>query len=125
MSLTVTAHNPLFATAPQASPEDMVAIAQAGFKTVICNRPDFEGGADQPTIEQMHAAATAAGLAFIAQPFSGASMTQATAEEFAAHVAAADKPILAYCRTGTRCANIYQAAVGLGLLDPTTMSSAV
>jgi sulfide:quinone oxidoreductase len=122
MSFTATAHNPLFATAPQASPEDMAAIAQAGFKTVICNRPDFEGGNEQPTIAQIEQAAKAAGLNFIAQPFSGAAMNQQTVEVFAEHVVHAEKPILAYCRTGTRCTNVFQAAVALGLLDAQTMN---
>lgn len=122
MSLTVTAHNPLFATAPQITPEDLTAIAQAGFKTVICNRPDFEGGADQPSIAEIEQAAKTVGLSFIAQPFSGAAMNHQTVETFAEHVAKAEKPVLAYCRTGTRCTNVFQAAVGLGLLDAQTMN---
>lgn len=122
MSLTYTAHNPLFATAPQLTPEDMSQAAQAGFKTIICNRPDFEGGPEQPTIEQNRAAAEQAGLTFIAQPFSGMAMTQDTAKEFAQWVAQSQKPILAYCRTGTRCTNVFQAAVALNLLDAQTMT---
>jgi sulfide:quinone oxidoreductase len=34
---------PAFAVAPQISPEDVQAIAAAGYKSIICNRPDDEG----------------------------------------------------------------------------------
>ena len=38
-----------FAVAPQLGPDDMADVAAAGYKSVIINRPDFEGGPDQPT----------------------------------------------------------------------------
>jgi hypothetical protein len=34
--------------APQLSPQAMAGVAQAGIKSVVNNRPDFEYGADQP-----------------------------------------------------------------------------
>jgi hypothetical protein len=40
----------------------MRVIAATGFRGVINNRPDFEGGADQPTSVQLEAAAKNAGL---------------------------------------------------------------
>ncbi|OZB14271.1 MAG: TIGR01244 family protein, partial [Hyphomonas sp. 34-62-18] len=39
---------PDFAVAPQISEADVEEIAAAGFKTIIANRPDGEGGVDQP-----------------------------------------------------------------------------
>lgn len=118
MAISITAHSPLFATAAQAVPEDMKWVAQEGFKTVINNRPDFEGGADQPTAEAVGEAARAAGLNYITQPFSPSQVTQALVEEFAGLVGRAEKPILAFCRTGTRSTNIFQAAMAMGLLNP-------
>ena len=118
MGISITAHSPLFATAPQASPEDMVSVAQEGFKTVINNRPDYEGGSEQPTADAVGEAARAAGLNYIAQPFSPAQVTQALVEEFATLVGQAEKPVLAFCRTGTRSTNIFQAALAMGLLNP-------
>ena len=50
--------------APQLEPAAMALLAQAGFKSIINNRPDHEGGADQPTSAAMEAAALAAGLAY-------------------------------------------------------------
>jgi uncharacterized protein (TIGR01244 family) len=42
----------------------MAWAAQAGFRSVINNRPDFEGGPEQPTSAAIAAAAAAAGLAY-------------------------------------------------------------
>ena len=47
----------------QLLPEDMPAVAAAGFKMVLNNRPDGEA-ADQPSSNEMAVAAEAAGLAY-------------------------------------------------------------
>ena len=60
MSANVTRHTDKFSTAPQVSPSDLPEIAAMGFKTVINNRPDGEGGADQPSSAELEAAAKAA-----------------------------------------------------------------
>jgi len=46
---------------PQISPADLLEIAGAGFRSIICNRPDGEGS-DQPGFEEIEAAAKEAGL---------------------------------------------------------------
>ena len=43
--------------APQLNPESMAEAARLGFKSVVNNRPDFEGGPDQPTSAAVAAAA--------------------------------------------------------------------
>jgi sulfide:quinone oxidoreductase len=90
-----------FAVAPQISEDDVPAIAAAGFKTIIANRPDGEGGIDQPRMGAIRTAAEAAGLIFVAIPFSGAP-TPDILERIQAALAEAPAPVLAYCRTGTR-----------------------
>ncbi|MEM1105827.1 MAG: TIGR01244 family sulfur transferase [Pseudomonadota bacterium] len=90
-----------FAVAPQISPGDVDEIAAAGFKTLIANRPDGEGGLDQPRMGQIRARAEAAGLDFVALPFSGAP-TPEIVERTGHILSEAKTPILAYCRTGTR-----------------------
>ncbi|MFN6996742.1 MAG: beta-lactamase hydrolase domain-containing protein, partial [Aquincola tertiaricarbonis] len=50
--------------APQLTPEAMAEAAQAGFRSVVNNRPDFEHGPDQPTSAEIEAAARAAGLEY-------------------------------------------------------------
>jgi uncharacterized protein (TIGR01244 family) len=49
--------------APQLDPAAMAEVARAGFRSVVNNRPDFEGGPGQPTSAAVEAAARAAGLA--------------------------------------------------------------
>ncbi|MEM0985541.1 MAG: TIGR01244 family sulfur transferase [Pseudomonadota bacterium] len=90
-----------FAVAPQITPEDVAAVASAGFKTIVANRPDGEGGVEQPRMGPIRAQAEAHGLTFVALPFSGAP-TPEIVERTSAILAEAPTPILAYCRTGTR-----------------------
>jgi sulfide:quinone oxidoreductase len=90
-----------FAVAPQIDESDLQAIADAGFKTIIANRPDGEGGIEQPRMGAIRTKAESLGLTFVAIPFSGAP-TPDILERFNSALAEAPTPILAYCRTGTR-----------------------
>ena len=108
--------NPLsveFSVAPQLQPEDMTAVAQAGYKSVIINRPDFEGGAEQPTSADVMAAARAAGLQVEYQPVVSGAMTQQDVDRFSQLLQELPAPVLAYCRSGTRCTHLYRAAKGV------------
>jgi uncharacterized protein (TIGR01244 family) len=98
--------------APQLEPAAMAWAAQQGFKSVINNRPDFEGGPDQPTSAAVEAAARAAGLQYAHLPVAPAVQTPEQIAEFAALLASLPKPILAFCRTGTRSGKLYRAATG-------------
>ena len=98
--------------APQLDPIAMAWAAQAGFKSVINNRPDFEGGPDQPTSAMMEAAATAAGLRYAYLPVAPAVQTPEEIARFAALLAELPKPVLAFCRSGTRSGKLYRAATG-------------
>lgn len=98
------------ATAPQLMAADMVAVARAGFKAVINNRPDYEGGPDQPTAEALRQAAEAVGLAYVHQPVNPAHIRPHDVQRFAAHVAALPRPVLAFCRTGTRSRKLHDSA---------------
>jgi len=96
--------------APQLDPSAMAWAAQAGFKSVINNRPDFEGGSDQPTSAAMEAAATAAGLRYAYLPVAPAVQTPDEIARFAKLLAELPKPVLAFCRSGTRSGKLYRAA---------------
>jgi uncharacterized protein (TIGR01244 family) len=98
--------------APQLSPEAMEAAAKAGFKSVVNNRPDFEGGADQPTSAQIEAAALAAGLAYRYLPVSGAFQSEQDAQAMALLLAELPRPLLMFCRSGARSARLYAMATG-------------
>ncbi len=79
---------------------------------MINNRPDFEGGPDQPTNAVMQAAATAAGLRYAHLPVSPALQTPEEIARFAELLAELPKPILAFCRSGTRSGKLFRAATG-------------
>lgn len=101
---------------PQITAEDLDMIKAAGFKTVICNRPDMEEGPDQPRIETIKERAEALGLTFLALPFSGMPSAE-IANQQGALIEAAEKPVLAYCRSGTRSITAWalsQAGHGKG-----------
>lgn len=100
-----------FAVAPQLAPEDMAALAQAGFKSVINNRPDFEGGAGQPAADTIGEAARAAGLNYVHQPVNGANIQAGDVDTFAQQLQTLPGPILAFCRSGARSTRLYQLAV--------------
>ncbi|WP_208349332.1 TIGR01244 family sulfur transferase [Pseudaestuariivita rosea] len=95
-----------YAVSPQITPDDMPAIAAAGFKTVICNRPDAENTADLH-IDQMQAAADQAGLSFKLNPFPSPmmSMDHVTEQDHLVENSAA--PVLAYCASGTRSCRVW------------------
>ena len=100
------------AVAGQLAPEAMVDAAAAGFRSVINNRPDFEGGADQPTSAAIEAAAVAAGLRYAYLPVAPAVQTPAEIARFAELLTELPKPVLAFCRSGTRSGKLYRAATG-------------
>ena len=117
MSVPYKSLSDTFAVAPQLGPEDMDELARAGFKSVIINRPDGEGGPDQPASDAVIEAARAAGLEARYQPVVSGAITQADVADFAGLLHALPGPILAYCRSGGRCTSLYQAAREL---DPKT-----
>jgi len=113
------------AVAGQISPSDLSEIASSGFQSVICNRPDFEYGADQPTAESIQSAAEQAGLQFrflpvapdggTAAPDGG---TAANAQEMGVLLSEMPRPILAYCYSGGRCMALIGLAARMGHAIP-------
>ncbi len=112
MDLQVEALNADFAICPQLLPEQMAAIAAAGFRSVINNRPDGEGGAEQPTSAEIERAACAAGLRYAHLPVIPSEIKADEIEHMAALVDALPKPTLAFCRSGARAAKLYRLATG-------------
>ena len=70
--------------APQLDAGAMAWAAQNGFKSVVNNRPDFEGGPDQPTSAVIEAAAKSAGLQYAWLPVLPAVQTPHDIARFAA-----------------------------------------
>jgi len=97
--------NDRVSVSPQISVEDVEAIKQAGFKTIINNRPDGEAP-DQPASAEIKAAAEAAGLNFVEIPMGreGVSPEMITQTQAAFD---GNEPVLAYCRSGTRSTTLW------------------
>jgi uncharacterized protein (TIGR01244 family) len=111
-SISVQQLSPDVCVAPQLGPEAMAAVAEAGFKSVINNRPDFEGGPGQPTNASIEEAARAAGLAYAFLPVAPGYQTPEEIARFAELLASLPHPVLAFCRTGTRSGKLFRAATG-------------
>ena len=98
-------------TAPQLTPEAMAAAAEAGFKAVMNNRPDGEGGPDQPSSAAIEAAAKAAGLAYAHLPVQGGYQSPEEIARCAELLTTLPRPLLMFCRSGARSAKLYMQAV--------------
>ena len=106
---------------PQVCPDDLTAIREAGYRAVICNRPDGEA-ADQPTFEEIEAAANKAGLEARYLPIVAGKVSDEDAAAFEAALTELPGPVLAYCRTGTRSATLWSLA-SADRLDPSEILS--
>lgn len=98
---------PDVSVAAQIAPGDCAAAAAEGFAVVVCNRPDDED-AGQPSAAAMRVAAEAAGLRYVHIPVDAAGIGEP-------HIAAMAHELgggrlLAYCRSGTRSANLWALA---------------
>ena len=79
--MNIAAIDETLSVSPQIAPADIPDIAAGGFRAIVCNRPDGEGP-DQPTSEEIAAAAAAAGLAFRYLPVTPGMVTDADADAF-------------------------------------------
>lgn len=97
-----------YSVSAQIAPEDIGAIKAAGFRSVICNRPDDEQPG-QPPHDAIKAAVEAAGLAFRYIPVISGQMTIDNVQDQAEALGELEGPVFAYCRSGARCTNLFAA----------------
>ncbi len=85
---------------------DIAGFAKAGFATIINQRPDNE---EPGQLDHLAAAAEAEkhGLDYRYQPIVTPAITRREVSEFQNMLLRAGKPILAHCRSGTRCYLMY------------------
>jgi uncharacterized protein (TIGR01244 family) len=100
--------------APQLEPAALAEFARAGIRSVVNNRPDFEGGPDQPTSAAFAAAAQAAGIEYRFLPVAGGNQSPQEIAAFAALLHELPRPLVAFCRTGTRSSKLFAAATTSG-----------
>jgi uncharacterized protein (TIGR01244 family) len=96
------------AVAPQLQPEQMAAVAAEGFRSVINNRMPQEPG--QPSQDALREAANSAGLRYEWQPVNPAAISGEDVARFAELLESLPRPVLAFCRSGSRSSVLYQAA---------------
>jgi uncharacterized protein (TIGR01244 family) len=98
-----------YAVSGQISQADIAEIKAAGYRSVICHRPDGEQP-DQPTASEIGKAAQDAGLGFRHVPVVSGAMTQDDVDAMAEALKELEGPVFAYCRSGARSTKIYLAA---------------
>lgn len=96
---------PDFAVAPQIALDDIAEAARLGFRTLINNRPEEEVEAGLNATLQ--AAAAAAGLSYVHLPYYPGELTHDLIAGFEKALAAAEAPVLAWCRSGTRSSHLW------------------
>jgi len=111
---------------PQITLDDVAAAAAQGFTLIINNRPESESD-DQVPGDAIAAAASAAGLAYVAIPVGHGGFSQPQVTGMVAALGQSDGKILAYCRSGTRSTLLWslaQASVGADLDAITAQAAA-
>lgn len=91
---------------PQILVHEMEAVAKAGFKAIICNRPDGEGP-DQPSFKEIEVAAQQYGLQARYLPAETGKVSDDDGHTFGQLLETLPGPILAYCRTGMRSTTMW------------------
>ena len=103
---------PLAALAPGVSAAgkldraDIEALAEAGIRTIINNRPDGEDPGQLPA-DEARRLAEALGIAYHHIPVTAASLTSGDVDALAAVLAGAEQPMVLHCRSGTRSALLW------------------
>jgi len=97
---------PNLSISPQILASDLPAIAAAGFKAIICNRPDGESS-DQPGFKELEKAAIELGLKAQYLPAETGKVSDADGKEFGMLLSTLPGPILAFCRSGMRSTTMW------------------
>lgn len=94
---------------PQITTAEVAQAAAQGIGLIVNNRPEDESD-DQTPGAEIEAAARAAGLDYVAIPVTHAGFSQAQVKAMSAALASTDKPVLTYCRSGTRSTLLWALA---------------
>jgi len=92
----------------QISVDDVAKIADAGYKSIICNRPDGEGGESQPASTELENAAKSAGLQFAYLPVEIGAVSDEKCADFHRLLKKLPAPVLAFCGSGKRAKALYE-----------------
>lgn len=107
--MTISRLSPDFGASPQIAVDEVAELVSLGYRSVMCNRPDGES-ADQTPADSIRAEAERQGLVFSFVPVVSGQITETNVADFKTALAALPKPVLAYCRSGARCQNLWMLA---------------
>jgi sulfide:quinone oxidoreductase len=85
---------------------DIEALAEAGVRTIVNNRPDGEDPGQLPAADARQLAESH-GIAYHHIPVTAATLSRADVDAFAEVLKTASTPIVAHCRSGTRSALLW------------------
>lgn len=108
---------------PQITLDDVAAAAAQGVGLIVNNRPEGESD-DQTPGAAIEAAARAAGMDYVAIPVTHAGFSEGQVKAMAAALSSTDKPVLAYCRSGTRSTLLWALAEASRGKSPHALSAA-
>ncbi len=91
---------------PQIQPDDVKTLAEQGFRSIICNRPDGEDP-DQPNFVEIEAEAKKYDIDTVYLPVISGKVSDDDTEKFKAKLRELPTPLLAYCRSGTRSITLW------------------
>ena len=97
---------PTVAVSGQITPAEVAEIAAAGYRVLVNNRPDGEEPG-QPASDDIAAAARASGLEYHYLPVNGFNFPGPGFAQMTSLLDDPERPVLAFCRTGTRCTNLW------------------
>ena len=99
-----------FSSSPQIDVDDLAEIKAAGFKTVICNRPDGRGWGAHADHALLESTARALGLEFFYLPVVPGQINDSHVSQFKTAIETLPGPVLGYCKLGMRAKTLYQRA---------------
>lgn len=104
--MKITQISPDYSVSPQITVAEVGEIAGQGFRSIMCNRPDGEDPG-QTEVAEIRAEAERQGLAFAFVPVVSGDIRPENVTDFGAALEDLPGPVLAYCRSGTRCQNLW------------------
>ena len=101
-----------YSVSGQIEPSDVPAIKAAGFRSIVCHRPDNEAF-DQPSFAAVAAEAERHGLAIRHIPIGPMGVTADAVSAMVDALDEMDGPVLGYCRSGARSTAVFQQTAHL------------
>lgn len=97
---------PGLSVSEQILPDQLAELKEAGFRAIVCNRPDGEGS-DQPLFDEIKRSAQAIGIEAHYLPAESGKVTDEQGIAFGKLFETLPKPVLAYCRSGMRSTTMW------------------